>query len=85
MLPCPLPSLSLIQTCSSSTRLSPCTGFISVDKALQNTLVLSCLIGPRGLIWHLITKLVFMPLNFQGHVLPLDNFSFSQGSGVAYI
>lgn len=46
----PLLFLSLIQTCSSSTRLSPCTGFISVDKALQSPRVLSCLIGPRGLI-----------------------------------
>lgn len=46
---------------------------------------LSCLIGPRGLIWHLIKKLVFVLLNFQGRVLPLDNFPISQGYVVAHI
>lgn len=65
--------------------MSPCTGFLSVDKALQSPHVLSCLIGPRGLIYHLITKLVFMLLNFQGRVLPLDNFPHSQGYLVAHI
>lgn len=59
--------LSLIQS-GPPTLLSPCTGFISVDKALQSPHVLSCLIGPHGLILHLITQLVFMPLSFQGRV-----------------
>ena len=77
--------LSLIQTCSCATCLSPCGGLISVDKALQSPHVLSCLIGPRRLIQHLITRLVSMLLNFQGRVLPLDNLAPSQGYVLAHI
>ena len=38
------------------------TDFISVDIALESPCVLSALIGPGGLIWHLITTLLFILL-----------------------
>lgn len=72
--------LSLKQTCFSSTRLSPCNGFISVDKALQSPHVLAL---PNWPMWTNLAsnyQASFHASDFFSVVfLPVDNFLPSQG------